>query len=73
MKIPCRDCGEHDLSGKDHGYMAYMICLHVPREKWAEAVAKCPADAQETIKAYLRKQWRRFGNDTPGARTTVGG
>lgn len=73
MKIPCQTCGEHDLRGKNAEHMSYMICLHVPREKWAEAVEKCPEDCRETIKAYLRKQWRRFGNDTRGGATTTTG
>ncbi len=73
MKIPCRTCGEHDLTDKDPGYMAYMICLHVPREKCTEAVEKCPEETRESIKAYLRKQWLRFGSDTHGGRTTAGG
>lgn len=73
MKIPCRTCGEHDLTDKDPGYMAYMICLHVPREKWAEAVEKCPEETRETIKAYLRKQWHRFAPATRGAPTTTTG
>jgi hypothetical protein len=50
--------------------MAYMICLHVPRNEWKQAVEKCPEDARETIKAYLRKRWHQFG-DTPGGRTTT--
>lgn len=49
-----------------------MICLHVPRDGWKEAVEKCPEDCRETIKAYLRKQWRRFGDTRGAAITTTG-
>lgn len=72
MRIPCKTCGHHDLTGTNAGYMAYMICLHVPRQDWAEAVEKCPPGTQEEIKAYLRKQWHRFA-PTHGAHSGPAG
>jgi hypothetical protein len=72
VKIPCRTCGTHDLAGKNAEHMAYMICLHVPRDGWKDAVEKCPEDCRETIKAYLRKRWHQFGGTRGAATTTTG-